>query len=162
MALSGDRAKLYDEEAKRKSGIVQSQEVSNSWEKVRSSTTSSWLCCKLDVTGKILEQVAHGEEGGLEALKTHLTDDTITWVIFSFIPGYPYGEGSKKLAFLTCVGQTVSVMKRGKVALQKSGVYNTFEGVAADAGVYQGISEIKGDVILKELQRNMPKASLME
>ena len=162
MALSGDRAKLYDEEAKRKSGIIQSYELSISWGQVRSSTTSSWLCTKLDVSGKILELVACGEEGGLEALKTNLADDTITWVVFSFIPGYPYGEGSKKLAFLTCVGQNVSVMKRGKVALQKSGVYNTFEGVAADAGVYQGISEIKGDVILKELQRNMPKASLMD
>jgi len=53
-------------------------------------------------------------------------------------------------------------MKRGKVDLQKSGVLNTFEGVSADAGVYQGISEVKGDVILKELQRNMPKASLLD
>lgn len=161
MALSGDRAKLYDEEAKRKSGITMGPELISCWEQIRNSSSSSWLCARLDSSGKILEHVAHGQEGGLGALRASLSEDTLSWCVFSFSPGYPYGEGSKKLAFLTCVGTSVSVMKRGKVALQKSGVMNSFEGVATDAGVYQGIGEATDDAILAEIKRNMPQATLL-
>jgi hypothetical protein len=52
-------------------------------------------------------------------------------------------------------------MKRGKVALQKSGVMNSFEGVATDAGVYQGISEVTDEAVLAEIKRNMPQATLI-
>jgi len=163
MALSGDRAKLYDEEAKRKSGITLGPELISCWEQIRnsSSSSSSWLCARLDASGKILEHVASSQEGGLGALRASLSEDTLSWCIFSFSPGYPYGEGSKKLAFLTCVGKSVSVMKRGKVALQKSGVMNSFEGVATDAGVYQGISEVTDEAVLAEIKRNMPQATLI-
>jgi hypothetical protein len=163
MALSGDRAKLYDEEAKRKSGITLGENLKEPWERVRASSASnaSWLCSRLDASGKILEHVADGQEGGLSALRSSLSDDSLSWCIFSFSPGYPYGEGSRKLAFITCVGKNVSVMKRGKVALQKSGVMNSFEGVATDAGVYQGVAEMTDEAVLAEIQRNMPKATLL-
>ena len=161
MALSGDRAKLYDEEAKRKSGISTSADAAAAWSAVRGAATgAAWLVARLDATGKTLELVAHGYEGGLTALRGHLADDAVSWCAFAFAPGYPYGEGSIKFAFLTCVGSAVSAMKRGKVALQKAGCQVALEGTSAEAGVFQGSSEVTDAAVLAELRRNMPKCEL--
>lgn len=160
MALSGDRAKLYEEDGKRKSGIS-GDAVAAQWLAVRSAPGASWLCARLDAPGKALELVACGEEGGLIALRAHLVDDAVTWAAFAFEAGYPYGEGAHKFAFLTCVGPSVGAMKKGRVALQKSGVVNALGGLAHDAGVFQGVAEATDDAILAELRRNMPGAQLL-
>ena len=160
MALSGDRAKLYDENAKRKSGIS-AEALTAPWLSVREASGSSWLCARLDRSDKMLELVAQGDTGGLAALRCHLADDAVIWAVFAFLPGYPYGEGSRKMAFFTCVGPNVGAMKKGKVALQKSGVVNALDGISADVGIFSGAAQVTDAVILNELKRNMPAASLM-
>ena len=161
MALSGDRAKLYDEEAKRKSGITAAEALIAPWQVVREAVGASYLCARLDAAGKTLELIAFSELGGLTELRSHLADDAVIWVCFSFSPGYPYGDGSRKMAFLTCVGTAVGAMKRGKVALQKSGVMLALGGIAADAGIFQGSAEATDEAILADLRRNMPSAALL-
>jgi hypothetical protein len=160
MALSGDRAKLYDEEAKRKSGIT-ADALAGPWAAVRAAPGAAWLCARLDAAGKALELVAQGEAGGLPALRAHLAEDAVTWAVLAFSPGPPHGEGSRRYAALTCVGPSVGAMKRGKVALQKAGVYGALEGVGADAGVFQGAGEVSEEAVLAELRRSLPKAELM-
>ena len=159
MALSGDRAKLYDEEAKRKSGIT-GDAVAGPMLAVRDAPGAAWLVAKLDAAGKALELVATGADGGLAAMRPHLADDAVSWAAFSFVAGYPYGEGSRKAAFLTCVGPGVGAMKKGKVALQKAGVMACFEGASMDAGVFQGAAEAADEAVLAKLHSNMPKAEL--
>jgi len=173
MALSGDRAKLYDEEAKRKSGIVASADVAAAWAAARDAAApaaaggggggggGAWLVTRLDAAGKALELVASGASGGLAALRAHLADDAVSWACVGFAPGYPYGEGATKFASLTCVGGAVGAMKKGKVALQKSGVFGAFEGLSADVGVYQGAAEATDEAVLAELKRGMPNAQLL-
>jgi len=176
MALSGDRAKLYDEEAKRKSGIAASADVAAAWAAARDAAapaaaaaggggggggSGAWLVMRLDAAGKALELVASGASGGLAALRAHLADDAVSWACVGFAPGYPYGEGARKFASLTCVGGAVGAMKRGKVALQKSGVFGALEGLSADAGVFQGAAEATDEAILAELKRGMPNAQLL-
>ena len=159
MALSGDRAKLYDEEAKRKSGIT-GDAVAAQWLAVRDAPGAAWICVRLDAAGKALELVATGAVGGLGALRAHLADDAVTWAAFSFEAGFPYGEGSRKCAFLVCVGPSVGAMKKGKVALQKAGVMNALDGIAQDVGVFQGAAEATDEAVLAKLRANMPKAAL--
>jgi hypothetical protein len=162
MALSGDRAKLYDEEAKRKSGIAADEpSLVAALAAVQSSTAAAWLCARLDASGKRLELVSHGLEGGLPALRPHLADDAVSWAVFSFSPGFPHGEGSRKLASLTCVGPAVGAMKKGKVALQKAGVFIAMGNIAQDAGIFQGVAEATDETIVAELRRNMPKSELV-
>ena len=159
MALSGDRAKLYDEEAKRKSGIT-GEAVAAQWLAVRDAPGAAWLCARLDAAGRALELVATGADGGLAALCAHLAEDAVTWAAFSFEAGYPYGEGSRKCAFLVCIGPSTGAMKKGTVALQKAGVMNALEGVALDIGVFQGAAEVTEEAALAKLRANMPKAAL--
>jgi len=160
MALSGDRAKLYDEEKKRQSGLV-GDALAVPWQSVRDASGASFLATRVDSSNKALELVAHSDAHGLSSLRPHLTDDAVTYAVFAFSPGYPYGEGNRKLAFLTVVGPSVGPIKRGKVALQKSGVYNIFTGIAADVGVFQSAAEVTDEAILAELRRNMPQAALL-
>ncbi len=50
--------------------------------------------------------MAHAvEAGGVGELRRHLKDDAVSWAVIAFAPGYPYGEGSRKFAFLTCVAR---------------------------------------------------------
>ena len=156
MALSGESAKLYDEEAKRKSGI-DGGALAAPWAAVReASAGASWLCARLDAAGKTLELIAAGEAGGLGAVRAHLADDAVTWAVFAFAR-----EGGRKFAFLCCVGPGVGAMKRGKVALQKGGVAGVFDGLSADAGVYQGAGEVTDAAVLAVLRRNMPASELL-
>lgn len=69
---------------------------------------------------------AHGD-GGLAEMRQHLTDDIIAFGAFPF-----NSSGQRKFGFLSWVGPSVSALKKGKVSLQKAGVYNAFEGVVAD------------------------------
>lgn len=158
--LSGDSAKLYEEEAKRKSGITGAA-LAGPWAAVRGAAGASWLCARLDPTSKALELVAHGEAGGLAALRAHLADDAVTWAVFAYAPGAPHGEGTRKHAALTVVGPGVSAVKRGKVALQKGGVFSAFEGLSGDAGVFQGAAEATDGAVLAELRRSLAKAELI-
>jgi hypothetical protein len=119
------------------------------------------LGAEIDAAGKALELVASGASGGLAALRAHLADDAVSWACVGFAPGYPYGEGATKFASLTCVGGAVGAMKKGKVALQKSGVFGAFEGLSADVGVYQGAAEATDEAVLAELKRGMPNAQLL-
>ena len=164
MALSGDRAKLYDEEKKRTSGIAPDAAVAAAMQSTRDAAggAGAWLCARLDASGKTLELVASGAEGGLAALRGHLADDAVSWAVLAFSPGFPYGEGSVKLASLTCVGTAVGAMKKGKVALQKQGVFAALGGLAQDVGVFQGAAEATDEAVLAELRRNMPKAELLK
>jgi len=161
MALAGDRAKLYDEEAKRKSGIAANGSLTDAWAQCRDAAGAPFIAMRLDAAGKGLELVAQGA-GGLAGLRAHLADDAVTWAAFAFSPGAPYGDGSRKFAFAACVGPSVGAMKKGKVALQKAGVMNALDGVSADAGVFQGAAELTDAAVLAELRRNMPNAALLE
>ena len=161
MALSGDRAKLYDEEAKRKSGITIGDALIGPLDVVRGAVGASFLLSRLDNSGKALELIVHSDNGGLAVLRNSLAEDTVTWVCFSFSPGHPHGDGSRKMAFFTCVGSTVGAIKRGKVALQKSGVINALGDIAADCGIFQGAAEATDEAILTEIRRHMPSAILL-
>lgn len=135
--------------------------VAAPWLAVREASGASWLCARLDTAGTALELVAQGGSGGLGALREHFAENAVSFGVFAFVPGYPYGEGTRKFAFLVCVGAAVNAMKRGKVPLQKNGVYEAFNGgIAADAGIYQGEEEASDAAVLEELRRNMPKATL--
>ena len=158
--LSGDRSKLYDEEKKRQSGLI-GDAIKAPWLSVRDASGASFLATRVDSSNRALELVAHSDVGGLSSLRSHLADDSVTYAAFAFSPGYPYGEGTRKMAFVTVVGPAVGAIKRGKVALQKSGVYNIFEGIAADVGIFQSAAEATDEAILAELRRNMPKAELL-
>jgi hypothetical protein len=161
MALSGDRAKLYDEEAKRKSGIAPAAELEAAMLAVRESAGAAWVCARLDAAGKVVGLHATGAEGGLAALRAQLADDAVSWCAFNFSPGYPYGEGSVKQAFLTCIGPAVGAMKKGKVALQKAGVMEAMPGTSMDVGVFQGAAEATDAAVLEYLRRNMPASTLL-
>jgi len=161
MALSGDRAKLYDEEAKRKSGIAPSAELEAAMLAVREARGAAWVVARLDAAGKVAGLHATGAEGGLTALRAQLADDAVSWCALNFAPGYPYGEGGVKQAFLTCVGPAVGAMKKGKVALQKAGVVEAMPGTSMDVGVFQGAAEVTDAAVLEALRRNMPASALL-
>ena len=161
MALSGDRARLYEEEAKRKSGITAGEAVSSPLYSIREAVCASYMCLRLDTSGKVLELIAFSEKGDLTELRPHLADDAVTWACFSFSPGAPHAESSRKIAFFGCVGSSVGAIKRGKVALQKSGVMLSLGDIAADVGIFQGSAEVTDEAILTELRRNFPAASLL-
>jgi len=161
LALSGDRARLYDEEAKRKSGIRASPELEAAVLAVREARGGAWVCARLDAAGALAGLHATGAEGGLAALRAQLADDAVSWCAFNFAPGYPYGEGGVKQAFLTCVGPAVGALKRGKVALQKAGVADAMPGASMDVGVFQGAAEVTDDAVLEALRRNMPASALL-
>jgi hypothetical protein len=52
-------------------------------------------------------------------------------------------------------------MKRGRVALQKSGVQLALEGVAADAGVFAAAGDATDAAVLAALRRGAPAAELI-
>lgn len=161
MALHGDRARLYEEEAKRKTGIVASPAAAAAWAACRGSSTASFFVGTLDAAGKVLDVAATGATGGLAALRAACAPDAVSWCAFSFSAGGGVGASAPKHAFLVCVGSGVGAMKKGKVALQKGGVQAVLDGAAADAGVYQGVEELTDEAVLAKLRAHAPGAELL-
>lgn len=124
---SGDRAHLHEAMGRMKSGVAVSPEVAAAFEALRGSP-GGFLTCAYDAAAKdTVVLKASGAAGGWASAAATLGDADITYGVFSFTAG-----GAPRLAFFSWVGPSASPLKRGKVPLQRGGVYAAFPGVVAD------------------------------
>lgn len=93
-----------------------------------------------------------GTNGATGIIETLLTNNDGS-ILFGAIPFT--SENNKKYAFITWCGPSVGALKKGKVSLQKQGVYNIFEGIIGDVGILNA----KEDITLSNFQTLIGKST---
>lgn len=73
---------------------------------------------------------ANGFEGGWEAASSTFGDAEVCFGATSMLV-----DGALRFLFFTWCGPSVPAVRRGRVSLQKNGVYNAFEGVVCEVFV---------------------------
>jgi hypothetical protein len=155
--LAGDRAQLYSQ--KRESGVDTSA-IAGPWSEARSKGESgSWLLVGFDDAVKDKVVVRGAGEGGLATLKqTLLAEGMAGSIAFA---GFPFrADGGVRFAFVTWVGPSVSALKKGKVSLQKAGVYNAFDGVVADVGIVGSADDLEEAAVGAALKKAIGKGDI--
>lgn len=128
---TGDRAHLHEAMGKMKSGINVTPEVATAFGQVR-ETAGCYLTCAYDATAKDTVILKSSGCGGWTVCAETLGDGDITFGVFDFTSG-----GQRRLAFFSWVGPNVSPLKKGKVPLQRGGVYASFPGLVADLSLVE-------------------------
>ncbi len=155
-----EKKELYT--AKRDSGLDVSA-VSAPWSEARSKESSgAWLLVGFDDAVKDKVVLRAQGEGGLAGLRGHLAAEpaAASQILFGAFP-FSLSDGQRRWSFVTWVGPSVSALKKGKVALQKQGVYNAFEGVHADAGIVGGgVADMEDAAVAATLKKALGKGDV--
>ena len=101
------------------------------WGKVTSRNDATYWCVfGFDASGKVLEVKATGEDG-FSGLKAALADNEVAFGAFLIKGiddrGSTVSEREKYVAF-TWIGESVGVMKKARVSVQKKDVLKIFDG----------------------------------
>ena len=69
-------------------------------------------------------------------------------------------DNNKKYAFIAWCGPSVGALKKGRVSLQKQGVYNIFEGIIGDVGIINNNDDTNIDNIQKLISKSTGKNNI--
>mmetsp|Transcript_1495 Transcript_1495/g.3519 ORF Transcript_1495/g.3519 Transcript_1495/m.3519 type:complete len:166 (+) Transcript_1495:158-655(+) len=102
------------------------------WHEVANKdTATNWCLLEFDGASKNMKVAGQGC-GGLEELKSHLSDDAVAFGAFRVIGVDDRSTTTSrrpKFVFITWLGPNVSVLKKARVSIQRAQVMKVFDGI---------------------------------
>lgn len=148
--MNPEKKELYT--AKRASGLDTSSDanISLALIELKSDSSCNWIL--FTINGSSLEFIQKGE-GGHGALITHLNDSGIFFGVLKAIV-----SGQVKFYNFSYIGENVSAMKRGKVAMYKSAVFSITEA-HGEIQAPNTLAEFSAEYVLNQISRLSGTAS---
>ena len=132
----------------RSSGLDTSS-VAGPWGEVRAAS-QGFIIASVDKASKVVIE-EHSSSGGFDSVLSLCSADAAqSKVLYGAFPFQ--SKGLQRFAFFAFIGKDVAGMARGRVSLQKAGVYAAFDGVSADL-TFNGLEELTRDNVIQTLQR---------
>ena len=153
---TGDRAHLHEAIGSLRSGLRLDAAAEEAWRAYNSETAASYLILAISATDKqVVECVASGG-GGYAALYPMLLNRSadVLYCVASCV-----ASGRRRSFFLTYVGSDVAVVRKGKVSMQKSAVYNLLPGMAAELYVVDA-ADAAPEIVVERLSKALGAVEL--
>lgn len=122
----GDRAALHT--MKRSSGLdLSDPSIQPAWEALQAGDGGNWMLMQNHPDKKNAIALLGTGTGGLTELMEQLREDDVMYGICQYT-----ADGRPRQFFLSYIGEEVSGMKRARVSMHRSAVYNNFDGLVGD------------------------------
>jgi len=117
------------------------------WKEIRAGGSGGYLVVSVEGKKVVIEEGSN--EGGFDTVQACCKKSNSRVLYGSF----PFrNKGLLRFAFFSFIGNEVGGMARGRVSLQRAGVYAAFDGVTADLS-FNGIEEVTRDFVVQALSR---------
>ena len=148
--MIGAGAKAAAAHASGRSSGLDVSSLEGPWGEVRGGTQGIIITSVDHKKSKLMiEELS--KDGGFDAIIALCSKDTAQCKVL--YGAFPFqSKGLQRFAFFTFIGKDVAGMARGRVSLQKAGVYGGFEGVSADL-TFNGLEELTRESVTQALQR---------
>ena len=143
--MNHEKKELYT--AKRASGVdVSDPAIQDAWAAVRADSDDRNYVLLGFAEGTRIYVKANGS-GGLNEMISKLSDDEILFGALRV----QLSSGGAKIFHLFFVGSNVSVMKKGKSGMFKSGVFQSLEGAHGEINLTEGVEGSTKEIIISQI-----------
>jgi hypothetical protein len=150
MSLIGAGAKAAAAHASGRTSGLDVSSLVGPWGEIRGAA-HGFLTASVDHKSSKLLVEELSPEGGFDSILAACSKDTAQCKVL--YGAFPFqSKGLQRFAFFTFIGKDVGGMAKGRVSLQKAGVYAAFEGVSADL-TFNGLEELTRENVTQALQR---------